>query len=45
MHLFARLLAATRTHYSIEREDARVGRIHVHFPRIGFQIKAPEASK
>lgn len=37
------LLAATRTHYSIEREDARVGRVHVHFPRIGYVLKKADA--
>ena len=24
----------------VEREDARAGRVHVHFPRIGYQVKA-----
>ena len=24
----------------IARDDARAGRVHVHFPRIGFHIKA-----
>jgi glutathione S-transferase len=38
------LLAATRTHYSIEREDARVGRVHVHFPRIGYVLRKAEAA-
>jgi glutathione S-transferase len=33
------LLAATRTHYSLEREDARVGVVHVHFPRIGYVLR------
>jgi hypothetical protein len=23
----------------IERSDERAGRVHVHFPRIGFQLK------
>jgi glutathione S-transferase len=36
------LLAATRTHYSIEREDPRVGRVHVHFPRIGYVLRKAE---
>jgi glutathione S-transferase len=34
------LLAATRTRYSIRRSDARAGTVHVHFPRIGFQLRA-----
>lgn len=25
----------------IERSDERAGTVHVHFPRIGFQIKNP----
>jgi glutathione S-transferase len=37
------LIAATRTHYSIEREDPRVGRVHVHFPRIGYVLRKADA--
>jgi glutathione S-transferase len=33
------LLAATRTHYTLERESERVGRMHVHFPRIGYVLR------
>ncbi|TFZ00910.1 glutathione S-transferase family protein [Ramlibacter henchirensis] len=33
------LMAATRTHYSIRREDPRIGAIHVHFPRIGYVLR------
>ena len=33
------LVAATRTHYSLHREDARAGLVHVHFPRIGYVLK------
>jgi glutathione S-transferase len=33
------LIAATRTHYSIRREDDRVGMVHVHFPRIGYVLR------
>jgi glutathione S-transferase len=33
------LLAATRTHYTLEREDARMGTRHVHFPRIGYVLR------
>lgn len=32
------LIAATRTRYSLRRSDARAGTVHVHFPRIGFQL-------
>jgi glutathione S-transferase len=38
------LIAATRTHYSLEREDARVGRVHVHFPRIGYVLRKAEGA-
>jgi glutathione S-transferase len=34
------LVAATRTRYSLRRVDARAGTVHVHFPRIGFLLKA-----
>ena len=34
------LIAATRTRYSLRRSDARAGTLHVHFPRIGYQLKA-----
>jgi glutathione S-transferase len=34
------LIAATRTRYSLRRSDERAGTVHVHFPRIGFQLKA-----
>ena len=33
------LLAATRTHYTLGRDDPRVGRVHVHFPRIGYVLR------
>ncbi len=33
------LLAATRTHYTLRRVDARAGTVHVHFPRIGYVLK------
>jgi glutathione S-transferase len=36
------LIAATRTHYSLRREDARAGVVHVHFPRIGYVLKPVE---
>jgi len=38
------LLAATRTRYSLRRSDARAGTVHVHFPRVGFQLKAVSAA-
>ena len=37
------LLAATRTHYTLARNDERAGRLHVHFPRIGYVLKAVAA--
>ncbi len=36
----ARSSASTPTRSSSQRDDARAGRVHVHFPRIGFHIKA-----
>jgi glutathione S-transferase len=38
------LVAATRTHYSLRRTDARAGTVHVHFPRIGYALKKADAS-
>jgi hypothetical protein len=37
------LVAATRTHYTLERSHERVGTVHVHFPRIGYVLKKAEA--
>lgn len=34
------LIAATRTHYTLRRSDDRAGTLHVHFPRIGYVLKA-----
>lgn len=34
------LVAATRTRYTLRHHDARAGKVHVHFPRIGFVLKA-----
>ena len=34
------LMAATRTHYTLRRTDERAGTVHVHFPRIGYALKA-----
>ena len=38
------LVAATRTHYTLEREDARVGVVHVHFPRIGYVLRKADGA-
>ena len=38
------LLAATRTHYSIERQDPRAGVVHVHFPRIGYVLRKADGA-
>jgi glutathione S-transferase len=37
------LIAATRTHYSLRREDARAGVVHVHFPRLGYVLRRADA--
>jgi glutathione S-transferase len=37
------LVAATRMHYTLRRQDERVGEVHVHFPRIGFVLKKVES--
>ena len=34
------LLAATRTRFTLQRHDARAGTLRVHFPRIGYVLKA-----
>jgi len=39
-----RLVAATRTRYTLSREDAQVGQVHIHFPRMGFLMKKVEAN-
>jgi len=36
------LVAATRTHYTLARESEATGQVHVHFPRIGYVLKAAE---
>ena len=38
------LVAASRTRYTLRREDPRVGRVHVHFPRVGYVLKAKEVA-
>jgi glutathione S-transferase len=37
------LIAASRTHYVLRREDPRAGVVHVHFPRVGYALKALKA--
>ena len=34
------LVAATRTRYTLKRLDERAGTVHVHFPRIGYVLRA-----
>lgn len=34
------LIAATRMHYTLRRVDERAGTVHVHFPRIGYVMRA-----
>ncbi|MEJ7688095.1 MAG: glutathione S-transferase family protein [Variovorax sp.] len=34
------LIAATRTHYTLSRTDERAGTVHVHFPRVGYVLRA-----
>jgi hypothetical protein len=31
-------------HYSLLRTDERVGTVHVHLPRIGYQLRAVAAA-
>jgi hypothetical protein len=38
------LIAATRTHYTLRREHASTGAVHVHFPRIGYVLRKADAS-
>ena len=37
------LVAATRTRYTIRRQDERAGTVYVHFPRIGYALKKADA--
>jgi glutathione S-transferase len=37
------LVAATRTRFTLRRVDERAGEVHVHFPRIGYVLKAAAA--
>jgi glutathione S-transferase len=36
------LVGLTNDEVAIERSDPRAGRVHVHFPRIGYQVKRSE---
>ena len=36
------LLAATRTRFTLQRTDERAGTVRVHFPRIGYVLKAAQ---
>ena len=38
------LVAATRMHYTLRRVDERAGTVHVHFPRIGYVLRAVRSS-
>ena len=38
------LIAATRMHYTLRREDERAGTVHVHLPRIGYVLKEVKAA-
>lgn len=33
------LVAATRMHYTLRRQDPRAGTVHVHLPRIGYVLR------
>lgn len=37
------LVAATRTRLVIERTDERAGQVHVHFPRVGYVLRAAQS--
>lgn len=39
-----RLVGLSLHEVVVQREDARAGKVHVHFPRIGFQIKEEKAA-
>ena len=38
------LVAASRTRYTLRRETSSVGVVHVHFPRVGFSLRAKEST-
>ena len=37
------LVAATRMHFTLRRTDPRAGVVHVHFPRIGYALRAAKS--
>ncbi|WP_225782832.1 glutathione S-transferase family protein [Xenophilus sp. Marseille-Q4582] len=37
-----RLVAATRTHYTVARDSEATGLVHVHFPRLGYALRKAE---
>ena len=37
-----KLIAATRTRYTLARIDERAGELHVHFPRVGYVLQKAE---
>ena len=37
-----KLIAATRTRYTLARSDERAGEVHVHFPRVGYVLQKAE---
>jgi glutathione S-transferase len=39
-----KLVAATRTRYTLKRVDPRAGTVLVHFPRIGYVLKAVQSA-
>ena len=39
-----KLVAATRTRYTLKRVDPRAGTVLVHFPRIGYVLKAAQSA-
>jgi len=38
------LVAASRTRYTLRRQDSRAGVVHVHFPRVGYALKLEQSS-
>ena len=38
------LIAASRTRYTLRRDDERAGLVHVHFPRIGYCLRSQAAA-
>ena len=38
------LVAATRTRFTLRRLDERAGTVHVHFPRIGYVLRAVQST-